>query len=67
MLKATVRSLIIATVIATPFISYASPAAPALPPQKGTKMSPAAPALPPQKGTKMSPAAPALPPQKGTK
>ncbi len=63
MIKATLRSLVIASVVATPFVSFATPGAP-LPPvlKSSTKLTPSSPVPPVSKSSgKLTPGAP-LPP-----
>ncbi len=64
MLKATFRSLVIASMIATPFVSFATPLAPIPPVRKpGSQLTPLAPIPPVRSGTKLTPLAP-IPPVK---
>jgi hypothetical protein len=69
MLKATFRSLVIASIIATPFVSFATPGAPIPPVLKSSKdLTPGAPIPPVLKSSKdLTPGAPIPPVLKSSK
>lgn len=67
MIKATFRSLLIASVFATPFVSFATPGSPVPPVLKSSgKLTPSSP-LPPvlKGGNKLTPSSPLPPVLKG--